>query len=261
MGALHEGHLALVDEARRRATYVVVSIFVNPLQFDNADDLDAYPRPIGDDVTACRDRGVDAVYAPTARQMYPDGFQTTVVPGGLADPMEGAMRPGHFAGVTTVVAKLFNIVHPDVAVFGEKDFQQLAIIRRMVTDLDVDTEVVAHPTVREADGLAMSSRNRRLSGRGRTAAGCVFASLQAGCRAAAAVSATTAQVRAAAAAVVAAEPRADADYHELFDADTLEPIDDLPGHRRAHRPARLAAAVWVDGVRLIDNVDLFGQPC
>ena len=163
MGALHDGHLSLVDIARRRTDCVVVSIFVNPLQFDRADDFDTYPRPIDDDVARCTEVGVDAVYAPTAATMYPGGFETVVEPGPLGAVLEGAARPGHFRGVTTVVTKLFGAVRPDLAVFGEKDFQQLAIIRRMTTDLDLGIEIVGAPIVREPDGLAMSSRNSRLS--------------------------------------------------------------------------------------------------
>jgi pantoate--beta-alanine ligase len=170
MGALHAGHLSLVDIAARHADDVVVSIFVNPLQFDRPSDFDAYPRPIDEDVERCREAGVAAVYAPTARTMYPEGFETHVEPGGLAAVMEGAARPGHFRGVTTVVTKLFGAVRPDVAVFGEKDFQQLAIIRRMTTDLDLGVEIIGAPIVREPDGLAMSSRNVRLDPAQRAAA-------------------------------------------------------------------------------------------
>jgi len=172
MGALHDGHLALIDEARSHADLVVVSIFVNPLQFNRSDDFDAYPRPIDDDLALCAAHGVDAVYAPRATAMYPAGFETHVSPGSLAEVLEGAQRPGHFRGVTTVVAKLFGAVRPHVAVFGQKDFQQLAIIRRMTTDLDMGIEIVGMATVREADGLAMSSRNRRLSPAQRDAAVC-----------------------------------------------------------------------------------------
>ena len=173
MGALHDGHLSLVTIAKQRCDDVVVSIFVNALQFDRAADFDAYPRPIDDDVARCAEIGVDAVYAPTTAVMYPAGFETHVEPGALADVMEGAARPGHFRGVTTVVTKLFAAVRPDVGVFGEKDFQQLAIIRRMAADLDLGVEIVGAPIVREADGLAMSSRNVRLSAEQRRRAVCV----------------------------------------------------------------------------------------
>ena len=175
----HEGHLSLIELARRRADDIVVSIFVNPLQFERRDDFDRYPRPIDDDVAACAAAGAAAVYAPTAATMYPEGFQTHIEPGPLADVMEGAMRPGHFRGVTTVVAKLFGAVWPDVAVFGEKDFQQLAVIRRMVDDLDMGVEIVAAPIVRESDGLALSSRNRRLAPEDRAAAACTALPLDA----------------------------------------------------------------------------------
>ena len=178
MGALHLGHLALMDGARLRCDVVVVSIFVNPLQFNCSDDFDKYPRPIDIDVDACLAAGVDAVYAPTAAAMYPTGFQTHVEPGVLANSLEGASRPGHFRGVTTVVAKLFGAIQPDVAVFGQKDFQQLAIIRQMVLDLDMDIEIVGLPTVREADGLAISSRNQQLSLDDRRAAVCVVQALR-----------------------------------------------------------------------------------
>ena len=162
MGALHPGHLHLVEVARKHASVVVVSIFVNPIQFNQRADFDRYPRAMDEDRRLCAEAGVDALYLPTAEAMYPPGFQTHVDPGPLAEPMEGTFRPGHFRGVATVVAKLFLAVRPDVAVFGEKDYQQLAIIRRMATDLDFGIEVIGVPTVREPDGVAMSSRNRRL---------------------------------------------------------------------------------------------------
>src|SRR4051794_40784979 len=162
MGALHDGHLSLIEHARHRADDIVVSIFVNPLQFERGDDFERYPRPIDDDVAACIEAGVAAVYAPTAAVMYPDGFQTHVEPGTLAGGMEGAVRDGHFRGVATVVAKLFGAVRPHLAVFGEKDFQQLVVIRRMAEDLDMGVEIHAVPIVREPDGLALSSRNRLL---------------------------------------------------------------------------------------------------
>ncbi len=183
MGALHDGHIQLVAAARQHADRVIVTIFVNPLQFNQSTDFDSYPRPIDDDLAACDRAGVDAVYAPTAATMYTKGFQTHVDPGDLAERLEGPMRPGHFRGVTTVVTKLLGATAPDVAVFGRKDFQQLTIIRRMVADLDLGIEIVGIPIVREADGLAMSSRNARLTPPDRRAA-VVLSSALAACEAA-----------------------------------------------------------------------------
>jgi len=248
MGALHAGHLALVDDARRRADVVVLSIFVNPLQFDVRDDFDRYPRPIDDDLDACRARGVDAVYAPTAGAMYPPGFQTHVEPGALGEVLEGAHRPGHFRGVTTVVTKLFGAVRPHVAVFGQKDFQQLAIVRRMTSDIDLGVEIIAHPTVREADGLAMSSRNRRLSSAQRTAAVCIDRGL---CTAAAAFDAGERDVRQLtdlACAPIDAEPLARREYLEIVDPHTLAPLQG-----RIDGEALIVTAAWFDEIRLIDN--------
>jgi pantoate--beta-alanine ligase len=250
MGALHEGHLSLIELARRRADDIVVSIFVNPLQFERRDDFDRYPRPIDEDVAACTAAGAAAVYAPTARTMYPEGFQTHIEPGPLADVMEGAMRPGHFRGVMTVVAKLFGAVGPHVAVFGEKDFQQLAVIRQMVDDLDMGVEIVAAPIVREADGLALSSRNRRLPAEDRRAAACIPRALDAAAALVAGGERDGPTIEAAAEGVIAAEPRARLEYVTVFDPDTLEPLDPLTG------PARIAAAVWFADIRLIDNCEL-----
>jgi pantoate--beta-alanine ligase len=250
MGALHEGHLRLVDLARRHGDVVVVSIFVNPLQFDRRDDFDRYPRPLDGDLALCQAAGAAAVYAPTAGAMYPPGFQTHVEPGRLADPMEGAGRPGHFRGVTTVVTKLFNAVRPDAAVFGQKDFQQLAIVRRMVIDLDMGIEIVAAPTVREADGLAMSSRNRRLTEQDRSAAACVPRALDAAAQVMNTGERRSDRLLGAARAVLETEPRARLEYVSVADADTLEPLDVID------RPAVIAAAVWFGEVRLIDNRSL-----
>jgi pantoate--beta-alanine ligase len=252
MGALHAGHLALVEEARRHADVVVVSIFVNPLQFDRPDDFAGYPRPIDDDLAECSAAGVDAVYAPTAAVMYPAGFQTHVEPGSLADVLEGAQRPGHFRGVVTVVAKLFHATRPHVAVFGRKDFQQLAIISRMVDDLDMGIEIVGLPTVREPDGLALSSRNRRLTGEQRAAAVCVPRSLQAVRDAFAAGERRPHRLVEIGREVVEAEPLARFEHLELVHASTLHPADPVDEHTVA------VTAVWFDEVRLIDNCRVVG---
>ena len=257
MGALHEGHLSLIELARRHSDVVVVSIFVNPLQFDRRDDFDAYPRPIDDDLEVCQERGVDAVYAPTRAVMYPEGFDTAVVPGELASSMEGLTRPGHFTGVTTVVSKLFGAVRPDVAVFGEKDYQQLAIIKRMTADLDLGVEIIAAPIVREADGLALSSRNRRLSEQDRRRAVVVPRSLAAAAAAYERGERDPRSVELEAAAVVEEEPAAKLDYVTVFDGETLIPLADgvaVDDH------ARIATAVWFGDVRLIDNRRLGAWP-
>jgi pantoate--beta-alanine ligase len=250
MGALHEGHLALVDEARRHADVVVVSIFVNPLQFDVRSDFDKYPRPIDDDLAACERAGVDAVYAPTAGSMYPSGFETRVLPGSLADVLEGAHRPGHFEGVTTVVTKLFAAVRPDVAVFGQKDAQQLAIIRRMNVDLDLGIEILALPTVRETDGLALSSRNRRLTAEDRIAAVCLSAGLHGGLAAHLAGERSRETLLERARGPIIAEPRARLEYLELVDPSTFRTAPD------PCESGLLVVAAWFGDVRLIDNQPL-----
>jgi pantoate--beta-alanine ligase len=247
MGALHAGHLHLMSLARSHGDIVVASIFVNPLQFNRRDDFDTYPRPLEDDLAACASVGVDAVYAPTAGAMYPEGFQTHVEPGSLADPMEGTMRPGHFRGVTTVVAKLLNAVRPDVALFGQKDYQQLAVIAQMNRDLDFGIEIVSVPTVREPDGLALSSRNRRLSAADRAAAVVVPRCLGAAVAAYRQGERRGVLLESTAAALIAAEPRARLEYVEVFDAITLERLEVVD------RAAVIATAVWFDDVRLIDN--------
>jgi pantoate--beta-alanine ligase len=247
MGALHDGHMQLVAEARRRADVVAVTIFVNPLQFDRPDDFAGYPRPIDDDLRICEQHGVHAVYAPVAATMYPEGFQTHVVPGPLGDVLEGAARPGHFRGVTTVVTKLFNAARPDVAVFGRKDFQQLAIIRRMAADLDTGIEIVGLPTVREPDGLAMSSRNRRLSPHQRSAAVCVPQSLRAVSHAFRSGVVDAAALSAVGRSVVDAEPLARFEHLEFVHQHTLQPV------AVADADTVALAAVWFGDVRLIDN--------
>jgi pantoate--beta-alanine ligase len=247
MGALHAGHVALVEEARRRADRVVVSVFVNPIQFDRRDDFERYPRALDEDAAVSAAAGAAALFAPSAAAMYPEGFQTAVEVGRLTEPLCGRVRPGHFRGVTTVVTKLFHCVRPHVAVFGEKDFQQLAVVRRMTADLDFSIEIVGVPTVREADGLALSSRNRRLGRADREAARCVPRALAAAAAAVAAGEVRPAAILTRAQAEIAAEPRARLEYAELRDPDTLEEVAEVAA------PALLALVVWVGGVRLIDN--------
>ena len=246
MGALHEGHRELIRHARRMpgAGVVAVSIFVNPLQFGPNEDLARYPRPLEADLQICRDEGVELVFAPGVDDMYPVGASTTTVdPGPLGAELEGAVRPGHFAGVLTVVAKLFHIVAPDVAFFGEKDYQQLVFIKRMVDDLNFPLAIVGVPTVREPDGLALSSRNAYLSPEQRPLA----ATLQRALTAGAGVSARgPVAVLSTARAVLAAEPAIDVDYLELRDPD-------LGRDPQAGR-ARLLVAARVGTTRLIDNI-------
>lgn len=247
MGALHEGHLSLVRAARGRAERVIATIFVNPKQFNNAQDLAKYPRTQQSDVEMLDREGVDLVFIPDAGQMYPEGFSTTVSVRGVSEGLCGAHRPGHFDGVATVVCKLFLQSQADVALFGEKDYQQLAVIRRMAKDLDIPIEIVGVPTIRAADGLALSSRNQRLSDEGRkNAAGLARALLEA---------ATALEQGDDSQAVLAVARQAiarcgftDLEYLELRDADSLAPITVIDG------PARLLVAAWMDGVRLIDNV-------
>lgn len=247
MGALHAGHVALIDRAREVADRVVVSIFVNPMQFDRPDDFDGYPRPIEDDVAICESAGVDAIFAPTAAVMYPVGFDTRVEPGDLAARFEGAGRPGHFTGVTTVVTKLFAATRPDLAVFGEKDAQQLAIVRRLARDLDLGVEVVAVPTVREPDGLALSSRNRRLPPDDRAAAVCISSGLDAAEHRFLLNGATAAELTALVRDRIDAEPRARSEYVRVVHPDRFVeldgPVDD----------GLVVVAAWFGPIRLIDN--------
>lgn len=254
MGALHQGHLALVEEARGHADVVVVTVFVNPLQFNSSTDFDHYPRPIDDDLAACARAGVDAVFAPTAAAMYPTGFETHVEPGALAERLEGEHRPGHFRGVTTVVAKLFGATRPHVAVFGQKDAQQLAIVRRMVVDLDLGVQIVAMPTMREPDGLAMSSRNRRLEPADRLAAPCIWRGLAAARDAVERGERDIDALGALATAPILAEPLARLEYLEVVHPDTFAP---LAGQAwPIDGGVLVVVAVWFGEVRLIDNLPL-----
>ena len=249
MGALHEGHLDLVREARRRADHVVVTIFVNPLQFAPGEDLDAYPRDLEADLDKLAAVGADVVFAPDPQTMYPDGDPSVrVEPGPVATRLEGLTRPTHFAGVLTVVLKLLHLTRPDVALFGQEDAQQLALVRAMVRDLDLDVEVVGVPIRREPDGLAMSSRNAYLAPDQRRSALSLSAALRAGTAAAAA---GPEAVLAATRAVLAAQPGVEVDYAELVDPETMEPVPAGRGGR-----ALLAVAARVGSTRLIDNAIL-----
>lgn len=247
MGALHSGHIALVDAARSRGAQVVVSIFVNPTQFGPNEDLDAYPRREAADVALLEAAGAAILWAPDVATMYPQGFATSISVGGVSERWDGAARPGHFAGVATVVTKLFQQVKPDIALFGEKDFQQLAVIRRFVADLDIDIEIVGVPTQREDDGLALSSRNAYLTPEERDTARTLPRALGE----AAATIGRGGDVAAALAAAIARLAEAGfgpIDYVALVDAASLEPIDRLEG------PARLIAAAKLGRTRLIDNL-------
>jgi pantoate--beta-alanine ligase len=249
MGALHEGHLALLRAARSRADVVILTIFVNPTQFGPSEDLSRYPRDEAGDLALARSSGIDLAFCPDAAAMYPPGSQTFVEVRELSRPLCGASRPGHFAGVATVVAKLFHATLPHVAVFGEKDYQQLAILRRMVRDLDFGIEIASVPIVREPDGLAMSSRNAYLGPEERRAALALSAGLAAAQAALAAGTREAAALVAAARAPIEAEPLARIDYVELRDAEELTELSRIEPGRRAV----LALAVFVGGTRLIDN--------
>lgn len=258
MGYLHEGHLRLVRRARRLAALhkgrVVVSIYVNPTQFGPNEDFARYPRDLKRDLQLCRAEGVDVVFAPDDNQMYPglpDGrFSTFVVEERLSQHMEGASRPGHFKGVTTVVAKLFNIVQPDFAVFGAKDWQQAQVVKRMVSNLNFPVKIIVAPTVREPDGLAMSSRNAYLNPRERAAATILYRAI---CRARATVKTSpvdAATLKKVLKKFIHSEPSARVDYIEFFDSHLLEPV------RTVTRGTHIALAVFIGTTRLIDNARL-----
>jgi pantoate--beta-alanine ligase len=247
MGWLHAGHVSLVERARADSATVVMTIFVNPRQFGEARDFEQYPRNEARDLAMAEAAGVDVVFAPDVDEVYPPGFDTAVSVGAIARPLEGAARPGHFDGVATVVAILFALVGAERAYFGIKDYQQVAVIRRMALDLALPTKVVACPTVREADGLAMSSRNARLSPDGRRRAAVLHRALLAGADAIRAGERSGDAVRAATRGVLASEPDADVDYVSVADPDTLDELDGLDGR------ALLSLAVRIEGVRLIDN--------
>ena len=245
MGALHAGHGRLIEQARGECSVVVVTAFVNPIQFNKKDDFERYPRTLDADAEFCRKCGADIVFAPDANEMYPGEQLTFVDVERLPDHLCGKFRPGHFRGVATVVAKLFMIVQPDRAYFGEKDAQQLAVIRRMVRDLNIPVTVVPVATVREDDGLAMSSRNKHLNAEERKAAAVLYRALEA---ARSTIVRGAEPARQAALAVIAQEPAVRVEYLEVVDADEMQPVKDVAG------PVRIAVAAWVGGTRLIDNV-------
>jgi pantoate--beta-alanine ligase len=248
MGYLHRGHVSLIDAARRDQTWVVVSIFVNPTQFGPSEDFDRYPRDSAGDLKQCEDAGVELVFMPSVEDMYPPGSTTTVHVAKLTDTLCGPCRPGHFDGVATVVAKLFNIVQPDAAYFGQKDAQQLAVLRRMTRDLDLPIEIVGCPTERESDGLAMSSRNALLSPDERRRAIVLYQALSAARTAVTGgerdARLITAQMRRI---VEAAEPSR-IDYISIVDPETMQPIEQI------ERPMLVALAVRIGNTRLIDNL-------
>jgi pantoate--beta-alanine ligase len=252
MGALHQGHARLIETARQRGDRVIVSIFVNPLQFDRKDDLDRYPRTLDADLQICSELGVEMVFAPNVGEMYPLEPMCTVTVKRITDRLCGRFRPGHFDGVATVVTKLFDIVQPDVAYFGEKDAQQLAVIRRMVVDLNVPIEIIGVPTVREADGLALSSRNVRLNSEERPKAIALRRALLEAERAIAAGERDARTVERRAAAVIPPDASLRLEYLEVVDPLELQQVERIAG------PVLVAGALWVGNTRLIDNVTISG---
>jgi pantoate--beta-alanine ligase len=251
MGALHQGHISLMERARSRATVTIASIFVNPLQFGPQEDLAKYPRPFEKDLALLESAGVDAVFAPEVAELYPEGASTFVVEEAVSGPLCGAVRPGHFRGVTTVVLKLFNIVQPHLAVFGQKDAQQCAVIERMVRDLAVPVEIVRGPIIRETDGLALSSRNVYLSAEDRAVAPLIHRSLQAVKMAFEAGERDASTLAAIGRQVLEQEKRFQVQYWEVRGAEGLEAIDTVPA-----AGALLAVAAYLGSTRLIDNMIL-----
>jgi pantoate--beta-alanine ligase len=248
MGALHEGHRALIRAARLQCDALVVSIFVNPTQFSPHEDLAKYPRPISRDRAVCRQEGVDVCFEPTVKVMYPEGFQTTVTLPIIARRWEGEVRPYHFSGVATVVTKLFGMVRPKIAIFGQKDFQQSALVQQLVRDLNLGVEIVVHPTVREADGLAMSSRNVYLSMGERVRAVTLYKGLRAGAEAIRKGVTNGQAVQSAMIQVMKQEPAFTIDYLAVCDPATLEPLSTVT------RKAVLLGAIRIGPTRLIDNI-------
>ena len=251
MGALHAGHLSLVDQARADNLTVAVSIFVNPTQFGDLKDLEKYPRDLEGDLEMLRDHGVDLVYVPTVDEVYPKGFDTWVDVGPLAEKLEGLHRPGHFRGVATVVSKLFNVMQPDRAYFGQKDGQQVVVIQKLARDLDMGVEVVVMPTIREPDGLAMSSRNVQLSADQRQAASVVHQALRRAYQLWIGCERNGDVLREAASQILQAEPMVDSiDYVSVAGMSTLDESDQVDGR------AMVSVAVYMGAVRLIDNIVL-----
>ena len=255
MGALHDGHLSLTRRARADSATMAVSIFVNPTQFGAGEDFNSYPRSFERDLELLAEQGTDLVFAPPPEEVYPDGFDTWIEPGSVAEGQEGEARPGHFKGVATVVAKLFNVVRPDRAYFGQKDGQQVAVIRRMAQDLNLGVEVVTMPTIREVDGLALSSRNAYLTADQRRAAPVIYRALCAAQELWRGGERDAGRLRSAAMTVLQAEPMLESvDYVSVVDADSMAPVEraDTSGGRRV----MVAVAARVGAVRLIDNVVL-----
>ncbi|HIJ81687.1 MAG TPA: pantoate--beta-alanine ligase [Desulfuromonadales bacterium] len=250
MGYLHEGHASLLREGRKRGDLLALSIFVNPIQFGRNEDLDRYPRDMERDCQIASDCGVDVVFAPTVGQMYPPEFQTGVSVRDISQPLCGANRPGHFDGVATVVTKLFNIVQPDIAFFGKKDFQQLAVIRRMVADLNQPVEIVGMPIVREEDGLAMSSRNAYLTPEQRQSALCLYRALQAVRASFAGGETAVANLREEALEILRREPDVNLEYVDFRDGTSLNELE------TAEAATLIALAVKTGTTRLIDNTIL-----
>lgn len=250
MGALHAGHLSLIKKAKQQCEFVVVSIFVNPTQFGPNEDLNKYPRPFDDDIKLCRKNGVDAVFAPSAEQMYPDKNLTWVNVEKLSEPLCGKSRPTHFRGVATVCAKLFNVIQPDVAYFGQKDAQQVAVIKRMVADLNMPMRIVVCPIVREPDGLAMSSRNKYLDAEQRKDAPLLYASLQEAQLLIGGGQRKSAFIKEQMKKILNISKLMEIDYISIVNADTLEEIEEVSGR------VLIALAVKMPSARLIDNIML-----
>jgi pantoate--beta-alanine ligase len=251
MGALHEGHLRLVEEARQMCDVVIVSIFVNPAQFNEKEDFNKYPRDLTADAALLTEYQVDYIFAPDRQEIYPEGFSTYVTVEDLSERLEGASRPGHFRGVATVVTILFNTIRPDFAFFGQKDAQQIAVIRRLTEDLGFDTEIVVLPTVREESGLAMSSRNERLSVEERQKASIIYKALREAKIAAKNGERNAARIAEIVQKTIESEPLAQIDYVAVVDNQTLEPIEKIAEH-----PVLIAVAARFGKVRLIDNTIL-----